>query len=324
MRRRCLLSAAAASAILLASQAVGQEAVRRVGVLTGADLSADSTKAWAEGLRERGYVVGRNLHVEYRFTEGRAERIPALAAELIALRPEVIVAASPAPAVAIKAAAPIIPLVFVAVADPVGLGLVASLARPGGNVTGLATIVPEGFNGKSLHLLKELVPQASRIAVLENPTNPMHRRLRVEYPEIGRLLGVTLFVVEASQPDQLASAFDAASKQGAEAIAVAGDPMSFVRSAEIVALVARHRLPAIYFFRKSAVDGGLLSFGPDLVGPWRTAGGYVGRILNGERPADLPVEQPTKYELVVNLKTAGALGITVPPSILAQADEVIE
>ncbi len=321
MRRRHLLSVLAASAILVASQAVGQEPVRRVGVLRGNDAPG---KAWLEGLQERGYVVGRNLHIEYRHTEGRAERIPALAAELVALRPDVIVTGFTGAALAVKAAAPTIPLVFVNVPDPVALGLVDSLARPGGNVTGVANLVPEGFAGKLLQLLKELMPQASRIAVLQNPTNPTHPRFRAEFPEIARLLGVTLFIVEAGQPDQLVSAFEAASRQGAEAIAVFGDPMLGVHSEEIVALAARHRLPAIYLSRQIAVDGGLLSFGPNTTGFWRIAGGYVGRILNGERPADLPVQQPTKYHLTVNLKTAAALGLTVPPSILAQADEVIE
>jgi putative tryptophan/tyrosine transport system substrate-binding protein len=323
MRRRRLLSALAASAILLASQAGGQEPVRRVGMLRPTD-DPEIKKVWLDGLQEHGYLVGRNLQVEYRYFQGRNERVDSLAAELIALHPEVIVTGSPAPALAIKAAAPTIPLVFVSVADPVGLCLVASLAHPGGNVTGVATIVPEGFHGKSIQLLKELVPTASRIAVLLNPANPSHQLARPKYPEIGRLLGVTLSVVEAVRPDELASAFDAARKQGAEAISVAGDPMQNLYSAEIVALAVRHRLPAIYFFRRSAVDGGLLSFGPDQTGFWRTAGGYVGRILNGERPADLAVQQPTKYQLVVNLKTAAALGITVPPAILAQADEVIE
>ncbi len=325
MRRRHLLSVLAASAILVASQAVGQERVHRIGVLVGgADLPPDTKKVWLEGLRERGYVVGRNLHIEYRFTEGRSDRIPVLVAELIALRPAVIATVSTGAALAVNAAAPTIPLVFVNVPDPVALGLVASLARPGGNATGVTNLVPEGFVGKWFQLLKEFMPQASRIAVLLNPTNPVLQRLPAEFPEIGRLLGVTLFVVEASQPDQLASAFEAASKQGAEAIGVAGDPMALVHSAEIVALAARHRLPAIYLFRRSAAEGGLLSFGPNPVGPWRTVGDYVGRILNGERPADLPVQQPTKYHMTVNLKTAAALGLTVPPSILAQADEVIE
>jgi putative ABC transport system substrate-binding protein len=175
MRRRHLLSALAASAIVLASQAVGQELVRRIGVLAGNVLSADTTKVLLEGLRGRGYVVGRNLQIEYRSTEGRAERLPALAAELVALRPEVIVTVSAGAALAVKAAAPPIPLVFVNVPDPVALGLVDSLARPGGNMTGFTNLVPEGFVGKWFQLLKELVPQASRIAVLQNPTNPVHQ-----------------------------------------------------------------------------------------------------------------------------------------------------
>jgi len=324
MRRYPTIATAAASLFLLVSHAGAQEAVHRIGVLTSVDLPPESQKAWQEGLRERGYIAGRNLQIEYRFTEGLVDRIPALAAELVALKPEVIIATSPAPALAMKSAAPTIPLVFISVADPVALGLVASLAHPGGNVTGVATIVPEGFNGKGIQLLKEVAPQASRIALLQNPANAMHQRSRAEMPEIGRFLGVTLFVVEASQPDQLASAFDAASQQGAGAIAVSGDPMTLRQSANIVALAGRHRLPAVYFFRQSAIDGGLLSFGPNQIGFCHIAGGYVGRILNGEQPGDLPVQQPTKYELVVNLKTAAALGITVPPSILTQADEVIE
>jgi putative tryptophan/tyrosine transport system substrate-binding protein len=324
MRRWRLLSLLAMGAMLLTSPAVGQEAVRRVGVLTGNDLVSDSKKLLLEGFRERGWVVGRNLHVEYRSSEGRAEQIPALAGELVALRPEVIVTVSTGAALAVKAAAPTFPLVFVNVPDPVALGLVNSLASPGGNVTGVTNLVPEGFVGKWFQLLKELKPQASRIAVLQNPTNPVHQRLPAEFPEIERLLGVTLLIVEASRPDQLASAFEAASKQSAEAIAVPGDPMTSVHSAEIVALAAQHRLPAIYLYRQFAIDGGLLSFGPETTGFFRIAGGYAGRILHGERPADLPVQQPTKYYLTVNLKTAATLGITLPSSILARTDEVIE
>jgi putative tryptophan/tyrosine transport system substrate-binding protein len=225
---------------------------------------------------------------------------------------------------AVRAAAPAIPLVFVNVADPVALGLVESLSHPGGNATGVATIVPEGFNGKHLQLLKELVPRASRIAVLINPANPMHQRGQAKLPEIGQQLGVTLVIVEASKPDQLATAFEAASKQEAEAIDVFGDAITAIHSPEVVALAARYRFPAVYFFKQSVFDGGLMSFGPDQADRWRRAGTYVDKILKGERPADIPVEQPTRYELVVNLKTAATLGITVPPLILAQADEVIE
>jgi putative tryptophan/tyrosine transport system substrate-binding protein len=245
-------------------------------------------------------------------------------AELVALGPEVVVSAGPQNTFAVHAAAPAIPRVFIAVADPVALGLVESLAHPGGNVTGFATLVPEGFVGKQLQFLKAVVPQASRIAVLINPTNPMHPRELPKLPEIGRSLGVELIVVEASKPDQIETAFETAHTQGAEAIHVLGDTFLGMYSTQVVGLAARYRLPAMYLFRGWVMDGGLMSYGPNQLDFWRRAGAYVDKILKGERPGDLPVEQPTRFDLTVNLKTAEALGITVPPSILAQANEVIE
>jgi len=209
------------------------------------------------------------------------------------------------------------------VGDPVGIGLVKSLAHPEGHATGIAGLVIEGFSGKQLQLLKEVVPKASRIARLLNPKNPV-RPSAAEDATNEQLLGVTLITVEASHVDDLTPAFETAVKQGAEAIVVFGDPLTFAHSAAIVSLAAWHRLPAIYFSRQSVLEGGLLSFGPDPVFGWRRAPAFVDKILKGERPADIPVEQPTKYELVVNLKTATELGITVPPLILAEADEVIE
>jgi putative ABC transport system substrate-binding protein len=190
-------------------------------------------------------------------------------------------------------------------------------------VTGLATLVPEGFVGKQLQFLKEVIPQASRIAVLINPTNPIHARELPRLPEIGRLLGVDLVIVEASNPAQFETAFEAARRQGAGAIHVLGDPLTFIHSARVVELAARHQLPAMYLNQRNVQDGGLMSYGPNNVGLWRRAGTYVDKILKGEKPGDLPAEQPTRFYLIVNLKTAAELGITVPPSILAQA-EVIE
>ena len=323
MRRHRALAVIAASLILFASQAGGQQPVHRVGVLANTE-TPEEMQAWLEGLREHGYVGGRNLQIEYRYSQAQSERIPALVAELIALGPEVIVTVGPQQTVAVHAAAPTIPLVFLVVADPVALGLVESLAHPGGNVTGFATVVPEGFTGKQLQLLKELVPRASRIAVLLNPENPMTQRFRPDLPEIGRQVGVALVVVEASQPEQLETAFETAHTQGAEAIHVLGDPLTNRHSAKVVGLAARYRLPAMYLFRPNVLNGGLISYGPDFVDFWRRAGASVDKILKGERPGDLPVQQPTRFDLVVNLKTAATLGITVPSSILGQAHEVIE
>ena len=286
--------------------------------------SPEQTQALLEGLRERGYVAGRNLQIEYRYSQGRTEQIPALVAELVAFGPEVIVAAGPQNVVAVHSAAPAIPLVFVAVADPVAVGLVESLAHPGGNVTGFATLVPEGFVGKQLQFLKAIIPEATRIAVLINPTNPIHQQEKAKLPEFGRSLGAELLVVEASKPDQFETAFEAARAHGAQGIHVFGDPLVNVHSAKVVALAARYQLPAMYLNRQNVLDGGLMSYGPNTVDFRRRAGAYVDKILKGEKPGDLPVEQPTRFDLIVNLKTAAALGITIPPSILAQAEEVIE
>jgi putative ABC transport system substrate-binding protein len=323
MRRHRALAVIAASLILFASQARGQQPVHRVGVLSVTE-TPENAQALLEGLRERGYVMGRNLQIDYRYSQGRTEQIPALVAELVAFRREVIVAIGPQNTVAVHANAPTVPLVFVGVADPVAVGLVESLAHPGGNVTGFAATVPEGFVGKQLQFLKDVTPQASRIAVLINPSSPSHQQGKAKLPEFGRLLGVDLVIVEASKPDQFETAFETAHTQGAGAIHVLGDPLIFIHSAKVVGLAARYQLPAMYLDRRHVLDGGLMSYGPNAVGLWRRAGIYVDKILKGERAGDLPVEQPTRFYLSVNLKTAAALGIRVPSSILAQADEVIE
>jgi putative ABC transport system substrate-binding protein len=317
------LAALAASFVLFASQPWAQQPVHRVGVLDSIEVS-ESKKALLEGLRERGYVVGQNLLVEYRYSQARTDRLAAIVTELAAFGPEVIVAANPQNAVTVHTTAPEIPLLFIGVADPVALGLVESLAHPGGNVTGFATIVPKDFTGRQLQFLKDLVPQASWIAVLMNPTNPFHQLERSKLPEIAGALGAELVIVEASGPDQLQPAFEAARAGGAEGIYIRGDALTFRESTKVVELAAQYRLPAMYFFRQSVLDGGLMSYGPDVTDFWRRAGGYVGKILKGEKPGNLPVQQPTRYDLIVNLKTAKELGITVPPSILALADEVIE
>ena len=323
MRRRRTLVVIAMCLILFTSQAEGQQPVHRVGVLWVTE-NPEGERGLVEGLRERGYVVGQNLQIEYRYSQGRTEQIPTLVAELVAFGPEAIVAEATSNAVAVHATAPNIPLVFVNVGDPVAVGLVENLARPGGNVTGFALILAEGFAGKQFQFLKAIVPQASRIAVLFNPTNPGIQRERAKLPDIGRLLEVEFLVVEASKPDQFEMAFETAHMQGADAINVFGDPLFVVQRAKLVQLAARYRMPAMYHNPVTVRDGGLIAYGPSRAGFWRGAGTYVGKILKGERPGDLPVHQPTRFDLIVNLKTADVLGITVPPSILAQANEVIE
>ena len=215
-------------------------------------------------------------------------------------------------------------MVFLAVADPVALGLVKSLAHPGGNVTGLATFEPAAFVAKQLQILKEFVPRASRTAVLINPTCQMHQLALPKLPEARRVLGVELIVVEASTSDQYETTFAKAHAQGAEAIHIWNGPLVFTNSAKIVGLAARYQLPAMYFAPHYVVNGGLVSYAPRTAEFWSGAAAYVDKILRGEKPSDLPVQQPTRYYLTVNLKTAKALGVTVPPSLLAQADEVIE
>jgi putative ABC transport system substrate-binding protein len=279
--------------------------------------------AWRSGLRERGWIEGKNLLVEYRYTQP-TNRYPALAAELTALSPDLVVAAGPQAAVALKSATATIPILFVAVADPVGLGLVQSLARPGGNITGFATFVPGDFTSKGIEILRELVPGASKIALLVNPSNPIHRlALAEEIPRTARSMGVALPVVEATTAEELDIAFASAAAQHADAIMVFADPLTNFQAPRVVALAAEHHLPASYLFRQFA-NGGLVVYGPHLADLFHRAGGYVDKILKGTKPSDLPVEQPTKFELVINMKTAKALGLTVPPSLLVRADEVIE
>ena len=327
MKRREFIAATAA---LLVSprRSLAQGARRRLGFLAIGDGSGQALNqaelALFDGLRSHSWIDGRNLIVEYRFSLP-ADRLPASVADLIALSPDVLVVAGPRAAVALKSATTTIPIVFVAVADPVGLGVVQRLSRPGGNITGLATLVPEDFLGKRIEILRELVPGASKIALMINPGNPIHslQFADAEYlPRTARKLGVALQIVEATTAEELDVAFASAAAQHADGIVVLGDVLTFVEAPRVIALAAKYRLPANYLFRHYA-HGGLVVYGPDLADLYRRAGGYVDKILKGTKPSDLPVEQPTKFELVINLKTAKALGLTVPPS-LPRADEVIE
>jgi putative ABC transport system substrate-binding protein len=303
------------------SQAQGTR--RRVGFLAMDVVPPTIQNAWLDGLRNHGWIDGRNLIIEYRFADSQ-DRLPAFAAELVGLGPDLLIAPNPPAAAALKSATASIPIVFVAVADPVGVGLVQSLSRPGGNITGLATVVP-GFASKTIEILREMVPTALKIAILINPDNPIHRLIVAqEFPQTAQKLGVALPVVEANTVEKLDTAFVSAAAQRADAIVVFGDALTVNNAARVTALAAEHRLPALYLFRLFATNGGLISYGPDVADLFFRAGGYVDKILKGTKPSDLPVEQPTKFELVINMKTAKALGITVPPSLLARADEMIE
>jgi putative ABC transport system substrate-binding protein len=321
MKRREFITATVA---LLVSQrrSLAQGTRRRVGFLAMDVVEPTVQKAWLEGLRNHGWIDGKNLTIEYRYAPSQ-DRLPASAAELAALSPDLLIATNPQTAVALKSATASIPILFVAVADPVGIGLVQSLSHPGGNITGLATYVP-GFVSKEIEILREMVPTASKIAVLANPGNPMHKRSAEELPQAAQKLAVALPIVEATTAEELDIAFASAAAQHADAIVVFGDPLTFSNAPRVAALAANHRLPAIYLFRLHVINGGLISYGPDIADLWLRAGGYVDKILKGTKPSDLPVEQPTKFELVINMKTAKALGLTVPPSLLARADEVIE
>jgi putative tryptophan/tyrosine transport system substrate-binding protein len=321
MKRREFI--AATTALLVSPRVLrAQGTPRRVGFLS-AFLDSPGREAWRSGLRDHGWIDGKNLIIDYRFFEVHGERIPALAAELVALKPDLVIAVGPQTAVALKSATATIPIVFVAVFDPVGLGLIRSLSRPGGNITGLATSAGVEV-AKQIEILRELVPGASKIALLVNPGNPMHRLiLAEEVPSTARKLGVALPIVEATTAEELDTAFASAAAQRADAMVVFGDALTTIEAPRVVALAAEHHLPAIYLFRQFA-NGGLVVYGPDIFDLLRRAGGYVDKILKGTKPSDLPVEQPTKLALVINMKTAKALGLTVPPPLLVRADEVIE
>jgi putative tryptophan/tyrosine transport system substrate-binding protein len=276
-----------------------------------------------QGLSETGYVEGQNMASEYRWAEAHYERLPALAADLVSRKVDLIVANGTPPALAAKSATATIPIVFTGIGDPVGTGLVASLARPGGNLTGFSNIVTE-LMPKLLELISELVPQAGVIAFLVNPNNPEGERKIRDVQEAAHAKGVKLLVLKAGTGGEIDAAFASLVQLQAGALLVDPDAIFNIQREQLVALASRHAVPAIYARRPFVAAGGLISYGIDDTAVLRQAGIYAGRILKGAKPADLPVQQPTTFELVVNLKTAQALGLTVPPSILARADEVIE
>ncbi len=317
-----LVAAAMACARTLRAQ---QKEMPVIGYLaTGSpDPTAPNVAAFRRGLREAGWVEGQNLAIEYRGAEGHYDRLPALAADLVGRKVDVIATASVPSARAAKSATSTIPIVFALGTDPVGDGLVASLARPGGNLTGVTYMMTE-LVPKRLDLLSELVPQARVIALLVNPKNPNAERTMQDAQEAARAKGVQLPILKAGAENEIDAAFAAFVQLHAGALLVGNDPFFNSRREQLVALASHRSVPAIYEHREYVAAGGLISYGTSLAAANRQAGIYAGRILKGAKPADLPVQQPTTFELVVNLNTAKALGLTVPPSILARATEVIE
>jgi putative tryptophan/tyrosine transport system substrate-binding protein len=328
MKRReflTLLGGAAATWPLAAR--AQQPAMPVVGFLspTSPNSRAELIAAFHQGLAEVGYVEGRNVAIEYRWAKDQNEQLPFMAADLVQRRVSVIVAIDgTAAALAAKAATSTIPIVFIVGADPVELGLVASLGRPGGNITGVGALAV-GTAAKRLQLLHELVPAAAGIAFLRNPTNPYFSALETrELQAAATVLGVRLLLLNASSPHEIEVAFANLVAQRAGAFLLGTDPFFMTARDQLVALANRHTVPAIYPFREDAAAGGLVSYGASNRDAFRLVGGYTGRILSGDRPADLPVQQVTRIEMAINLKTANALGLTVPLPLLARADEVIE
>jgi putative ABC transport system substrate-binding protein len=327
MRRREFITSVccgAASWPLAAARA--QPSIPVVGFLSSRspNESAGVTAAFKQGLQETGFIEGQNVVIAFRWAEGAYERLPALAADLVNLKVAVLFSAGgPPAAVAAKAATSTIPIVFSAVNNPDRLGLVASFNRPGGNVTGMSTFIAD-VGAKSVELLKELVPKAAVMAYLVNPSNPTVEIYTKEATRAASGLGIQIRVLNASTESDLDEAFSALAGLGATGLVVPGEPFFESKRDKIVALATRHAIPAIYGFREYVTAGGLMSYGASLPDSYRRGGIYVGRIIKGEKPADLPVMQPTKFDLVINLKTAKTLGLTVPQSLLVAADEVIE
>jgi putative ABC transport system substrate-binding protein len=327
MRRRELIavlgSAALAWPLALRAQ---QKAMPVIGFLgtTSPEPNAPFVAAFHQGLGETGYVEGQNVAIEYRWAEGSYDRLPGLAGDLAGRKVDLIVAGGGSVvALAAKAATSTIPIVFISGDDAVAAGLVASLARPGGNLTGVSFLVVD-LTAKLLELLSELVPRANVIALLVNPTNPLTERLTKVAQEAARAKGVQISFLKAGTEREIDAAFTSLSQLKAGALVVGADSFFAAQRDQLVALASSHAIPVIYPFREWVTAGGLVSYGPSLTDVYRQAGSYAGKILKGAKPADLPVQQPTRFELVINLKTAQALGLSVPQALLARADEVIE
>jgi putative ABC transport system substrate-binding protein len=322
--RLCLTLCAVLFALCSSAEAQRSGRIPRIGLLLPYSPGPDArVEAFKQGLRELGYVEGQNVTLEYRWADGKFAQLPDLAADLVRLKVDVIVAVVTQASLAAKQATGTIPIVVIGVSDPVGSGVVASLARPGANITGTSSMTA-AVVGKQLELLKETLPKISRVAALWNPANPIFQAIQRRETEVAaRALGVQLRILEARGPDEIERAFAAMASERTRALLVLGDPVFISHRKRIADLAANGRLPAVSGTREFVVAGGLMAYGPSFADMHRRAAYYVDRILKGTKPADLPVEQPTKFELLINLKTAKQIGLTIPPNVLARADRVI-
>jgi putative ABC transport system substrate-binding protein len=300
------------------------KSLRRIGFLGAAFPSSNPARheALRQGLRVLGWMEGKNISIEFRFAEGSRDRLPKLALELVRLPVELIVTGGPTPTRAVKEANIALPVVMGFDNDPVGSGFAISLARPGGNITGLSTLSPE-ISGKQLELLNEIVPKLSRVAVLGNSAEPGNAQVLKELEVAAGVFRLQLYYLDVRRDQDIETAFKAAAKESAHAALVLGNPIASARRARIAAAAAKSRLPTIYPWPEFVEDGGLMSYGANITDLFRRAATYVDKILKGTKPADLPVEQPTKFEFVINLKTAQQIGLTIPPNVLARADRVL-
>ena len=329
MRRREVVALVAAAGVCpLRARAQQTARMPRIGYLMAstpeAALALRTQEAFRQAMRDLGYFEGRNVTIEYRFAGGVLSRLPELAAELARLGVELIVAAPSSAALAARSATNSIPIIMINVGDPVGLGLIESLARPGGNVTGLSFSVGMETFAKGLEFLRDAVPGLQRVAVLINASNQASVLVRRELEAKTVALSLRLQFVEVGRAEQLEAAFDATLSGGAQAFFVITNSLFVINAARVGQFAIKHHLPSMHGFKEVLEPGGLMSYGPDAVSQWTRAAAFVDKILRGAKPVDLPVEQPTKFELVINLKTAKALGLTIPPTLLARADEVIE
>jgi putative ABC transport system substrate-binding protein len=328
VKARRLIAAAGLLALSIGEIAHAAERVYRIGFLGARSRSTPAKPdiyydAWLNGMRELGYVEGKNLNIEWRFAEGYSERLPGLATELAAMKLDAIVSNGAAPTIALHKATSITPIVFIAVVDPVGIRVVQSLGRPGGNITGLS-LMAEDLNVKRVELLKQLVPSLSGLAVLVNPENPNHSRMIKIIENAATAMGVKVLSIEASRPDQYERAICGESLRGFGGLLVLEDPFLTPYWGVVARAALRCRLPSISYARELVEAGGLVCYGTNLLETYRRTASLVDKVLKGAKPADIPIEQPTKIELLINNKTATALGLTIPPELLVQADKVIE